>query len=102
MYRFRAIKFFLASFALSGVIAAFPSYASQGNGEPDEVRLERLEAIQALAIANQWKWSKKEIKSYVNSRELVFQFPRGRLTKIPIPRDKMVVAAAPYIKSTHT
>jgi hypothetical protein len=43
--------------------------------EKQEAVLENVDAIQALAIANQWKWSNKEIKSSVNSQEVVFQFP---------------------------
>ena len=55
----------------------------------------------ALAIANQWRWTKKEIKSYVDSREVVFKFPDGRVKKVPLPKNKMIVAIAPYIRRTH-
>ncbi|MDZ4165599.1 MAG: hypothetical protein U1C55_10785 [Smithellaceae bacterium] len=84
------------------VISALPGYALQGEGKSDEALIERVGAVQALAIANQWKWSTKEIKSYVNSREVVFQFPGGKVINIPLPKEKMVVALAPYIKETHT
>lgn len=97
------MTFLIKSLIILGVIiSALPGYAIQGEGKSDEALLERVEAIQALAIANQWKWSKKEIKSYVNSREVVFQFPGGKVKNIPLPKEKMVVALAPYIKGTHT
>jgi len=97
------MKHFLISFTLFlGVISAFPALALQNDGKSDEAVLENLDAVGALAVANQWKWSKKEIKSYVNSREVVFQFPGGKVQKIALPEEKMVVAVAPYIKETHT
>lgn len=93
----------VASFIiLLQIISPVPAYALQSNGKSDEAVLEDVNAIEALAIANQWKWSKKDIKSYVNSREVVFQFPGGKVKNIPLPEEKMVVALAPYIKGTHT
>lgn len=85
-----------------GIISAFPAHAQESGGKSDEAVLEDVDAVVALAIANQWKWSKKEIKSHVTSREVVFQFPGGKVRKIPLPEEKMVVAVAPYIKGTHT
>ena len=73
----------------------------QEKDKSSENALENIDAVQAIAIANQWKWSKKEIKSYVNSREVVFKFPDGRVKKFPLPEDKMLVAVAPYIRQTH-
>ena len=97
------MKPFFISFTLFlVVISAFPALALQNDGKSDEAVLEDVDAAQALAIANQWKWSNKEIKSSVNSREVVFQFPGGKVKKIPLPEEKMVVALAPYIKGTHT
>ncbi|HBB16149.1 MAG TPA: hypothetical protein DCZ97_03795 [Syntrophus sp. (in: bacteria)] len=97
------MKPFFISFTLFlVVISAFPALALQNDGKSDEAVLEDVDAAQALAIANQWKWSKKEIKSHVNSREVVFQFHGGKIKKIPLPEEKMVVAVAPYIRETHT
>jgi hypothetical protein len=67
----------------------------------DDVFLENVDAVKAMEIANQWKWSKEEIKSYVTSRQVVFEFPNGVIKKIPLPKDKMLVAVAPYISQTH-
>ncbi len=97
------MKSLLISFIiLMGIISASPAHALQGDEKSDESVLENVDAIRAIAIANQWKWSKKEIKSTVNSREVVFQFPGGKVKKIPLPEEKMVVALAPYTKGTHT
>ncbi|MBA4422911.1 MAG: hypothetical protein C0390_07370 [Syntrophus sp. (in: bacteria)] len=87
---------------LLGIISAFLANNLQSGEKSDEYVLENVDALQAIAIANQWKWSNKEIKSSVNSREVVFQFPGGKVKKIPLPEGKMVVALAPYIKGTHT
>jgi hypothetical protein len=66
-----------------------------------EAVLKNVDAIQAVAIANEWKWSKKEIKSYVTAREVVFEFTKSKVKKIPLPEEKMLVAVAPYINKTH-
>jgi hypothetical protein len=54
-----------------------------------------------MAIANEWKWSKKEVKSYVTAREVVFELTKSKVKKIPLPEEKMLVAVAPYINKTH-
>jgi hypothetical protein len=66
-----------------------------------EAILKNVDAIQAMAIANEWNWSKKEIKSYVTAREVVFELSKNKVKKIPLPEDKMLVAVAPYINRTH-
>lgn len=78
-----------------------PTMANQGNDKSTEAVLKGVDAKTALKIANQWKWTKKEIKSYVNTREVVFKFPDGKIIKIPLPDNEIMVAVAPYIKNTH-
>ncbi|MBW1855053.1 MAG: hypothetical protein JRJ00_10305 [Deltaproteobacteria bacterium] len=63
--------------------------------------LKNVDAVQAMAIANDWNWSKKEIKSYVTTREVVFELSEKKVKKIPLPEDKMLVAIAPFINRTH-
>ena len=79
----------------------FPLYALQGYEEPVEVTLNNVDAIQAMVIANQWKWSKQDIKSYVTPWEVVFKFSNGKVKRVPLPAEKMLVAVAPYINQTH-
>jgi hypothetical protein len=69
--------------------------------DENETKLKNIDAVQAMEIANEWKWTQKEIKSYVTSREVVFEFSNGRNKKIPLPKEKMLVAVAPYINRTH-
>jgi hypothetical protein len=69
--------------------------------DENEAALENVDAIKAMEIANQWNWTKKDIKSHVTTREVVFEFPNGRVKKIPLPEEKMLVAVAPYINQTH-
>lgn len=69
--------------------------------DENEAQLKNVDAIQAMEIANQWKWSKEEIKSHVTTREVVFEFPNRRVRKIALPEEKMVVAVAPYVNQTH-
>ena len=70
-------------------------------GDENEAQLKNVDAIQAMEVANQWKWSKEGIKSYVTTREVVFEFPNGRVKKVALPEEKMVVAVAPYVNQTH-
>jgi len=96
------MKYLLPSFILLlGISSLFPTCALQGDEKSAEATLNNVDAIQAMAIANQWKWLKKEIKSYVTPREVVFEFSNGKVRRIPLPEEKMVVAVAPYIKRTH-
>jgi len=54
------MKSLLISFILLlGIISAFPAHALHSDGKSDEAVLEFVDAIQAVAIANQRKWSKR-------------------------------------------
>jgi hypothetical protein len=91
----------LSLIVLLGISSLLPAYALQDHGKSDEASLNNVDAIQAMAIANQWKWTKKEVKSYVTPRGVMFVFPNRKVKGIPLPEDKMIVAVAPYIKRTH-
>jgi len=93
-YRFIFLAFLL------GIGALLNTHWVQA--KENEAELKGVDAIEAMKIANQWKWTKKGIKSYVTFREIVFKFPNGTVKKVPLPEDKMVVAVAPYISRTHT
>ena len=86
------------------------AYALQQDKELPEAVLDGVDAVQAMAVANKWKYSHKEINSTVTTREVIFKFPskkklfnfnKGKEKKIPLPDDKMVVAVAPYVYQTH-
>ncbi|UCB49629.1 MAG: hypothetical protein JSW56_01650 [Deltaproteobacteria bacterium] len=63
--------------------------------EENEAVLKDVDATQAMEIANEWKWTQKEIKSYVTTQEVVFEFSKGRSKRVPLPEEKMLVAVAP-------
>jgi hypothetical protein len=86
---------------LFGINLPLPAYSLEGNEKLADASLNNVDAIQAMAIANQWKWTKKEVKSYVTPRGVIFMFPDRKLKGIPLPEDKMIVAVAPYIRRTH-
>jgi hypothetical protein len=87
----------LSFILLLGLSSLFSACGPQG----DEKLLNNVDAVQAMVIANQWKWSKQDIKSYVTPWEVVFKFSKDKVKRIPLPEDKMLVAVAPYIKRTH-
>jgi len=91
----------LSIIILIGMHSLFPGYAFQGHEKSAEATLDNVDAVQAMSIANQWRWSKSGIRSYVTPREVVFKFPDGKTKKISLPEEKMLVAVAPYIKQTH-
>jgi hypothetical protein len=96
------MKFFLFTLILFlGVTSLLPACGLLGDEDSPNARLKNVDAIKAMAIANEWKWSNKDIKSYVNSREVVFEIAKGKVKKIPLPEEKMLVAVAPYINRTH-
>ena len=79
----------------------FPTMANQGFDKSTEAVLKGADAKTALKIANQWRWSRKDIKSYINTREVVFKFPNGKTTKILLPENEAMIAVAPYLNQTH-
>ena len=81
--------------------SAFQAHASQDSKKPADIDFEKIDAVEAMAIANAWKWSRKDIKSSVTAREVVFKFSDGKQKKIVLPEEKMIVAVAPYIQRTH-
>ena len=64
-------------------------------------RLKNVSAMEAVAIANELKWESSDIRSYVTANEVVFEFSNGQLTKIPLPKKRMLVEVAPYMNQTH-
>jgi len=96
------MKSIVLSFILFlGISWVFPVCTLQGDEKSVETILNNVDAIQAMKIANEWNWSRKEIKSFVTPREVVFKFSKDNVKKISLPEDKMLVAVAPYITRTH-
>jgi hypothetical protein len=89
------IGLFLSIGLLFGVFGCRPDPNSL------EGLLQGVDTQKALAIANEWKWTHKDIRSYVNTRMVAFELPGDKTKKVPLPDDSMVVAVAPYIKYTH-
>jgi hypothetical protein len=88
--------------AFLGINLPLPAYTFEGNEKSADASLNNVDPIQAMAIANQWKWTREEVKSYVTPRGVIFIFPDKKVKGIPLPEDKMVVAVAPYIRRTHS
>jgi len=90
----------LLSLILGLSLLVAPSGCQPDKDSPEAI-LKNVDAYQALALADEWKWSQKDITSYVNAREIVFELSKSKVIKIPLPEDKMMVAVAPYINQTH-
>jgi hypothetical protein len=100
MGKMKSLSIFIA-FLLGGLVLC-PAGVAQAAGKSDEALLENIDAMQAVAIANEWKWTKKDVKTSIDSREVIFEFPDGKVKRIALPKDKMYIAIAPYIEKTHT
>ena len=94
-------KIFISLSLLLGLSVLLAASGCQPDKNSPEGMLKNVDAVQAMALANEWNWSNKEIKSFVNTREIVFELPKNKVIKIPLPEDKMLVAVAPYINQTH-
>ena len=68
---------------------------------PSAAALKGLDSIDALAVANAWGRGEKGVTSFVNQQLISFEFSGGDTVTIPLPEDKMVVAIAPFVESTH-
>ena len=94
-------KLLISLSLIFGFSFLFAASACQLDKNSPKAILKNVDAVQAMAIANEWKWLKKEIKSHVTAREIVFELPEKQVKKIPLPEEKMLVAIAPYINRTH-
>lgn len=95
MKNFKIILVVLAFMAL------MPLGANADNIKAYEQMVENIDAVQAMAVANQWKWTQGNITTHVTPKEVVFEFPDNTIKKVALPEDKMVVAVAPYLTHTH-
>ena len=66
-----------------------------------EMMLEGMDAREAAAIANHWRWTRKDITSFVTAEEVAFKFPSGISRQIRLPENEFLVAVAPYVYKTH-
>lgn len=100
----KGLKVILAVLAFMFVI---PVVTQAANMKTNEQMVEGIDAVQAMALANQWKWTQKDITSHVTTEAVFFEFPSasggpgGKVTKVALPEDEMVVAIAPYLTYTH-
>ena len=62
--------------------------------------LKGLDAIQAMELANNWGKG-TGVQSFVTTDAVNFSFSSGQQLKVALPRDRMVVAIAPYVNQTH-
>jgi hypothetical protein len=83
------------------LVLMFGVSGCQQDPDSPEAILKNVDAKQAIAIANEWKWSKKDIKSSVTSRDIIFELSKKKVKRFSLPDDKMMVAIAPYINQTH-
>ena len=96
------MKYFVLCFIIILVTGSTLSVnAFQEKEKSTEIDLEKIDAVEAMAVANAWKWSRKDVKSSVTAQEVVFKFSDGKVKRIPLPEDRMLVAVAPYIRRTH-
>lgn len=72
-----------------------------GFGRDQGGELEGLSPKEALALANQWAEEAKGVQSYLTAKEIVFVFSDKKTKRVPLPKDEMALAVAPYVRYTH-
>ena len=87
--------------AVNGLILMFSTQAITYDEGLLRQSLKNVSAMEAVAIANELKWESTDVKSYVTTHEVVFKISNGQLMKIRLPKDRMLVAVAPYMNQTH-
>lgn len=68
---------------------------------PSPEAVTQLNALEAMSLANAWGRAKVSVTSFVTPQAVQFQFDGGKTASVNLPKDKMVVAIAPYINHTH-
>lgn len=92
----------LSAIFFLGIVVLGCSNSSNPDNDNLFNSLTGLDVKASLALANEWKYTAPDISSYINSDELVIEFPDGRKVAKPITGDSMLVAFAPYINNTHS
>lgn len=89
------------SFAL--VLAALGACQGGGTDSAAELaaQIRALDAEGALALANEWRTTKPGVGSTLTADAVTFVLPGGSQVSVPLPEDRMVLAVAPYVTSTH-
>lgn len=64
-------------------------------------KLQGINGIQAMDIANSWRKKNIDVVTFVTPVAVHFQFKNGKTVSVPLPDDEMVVSIAPYIHKTH-
>ena len=62
----------------------------------------KLDAGEALVLANKWKTSNPEVTSFITPDKLNFEFADKKRVEISLPDDSMMIAIAPYVDKTHS
>jgi len=92
----------VASVVVAGLLALGGCQGGGADPAQDLVsQILKLDARQALALANEWRTSRPDISSTLTARAVEFVLPNGEQVSVPLPADQMVVAVAPYVMSTH-
>ena len=97
------MKIYIIVFTTLLLLLSACSVTSPDSSYDNDLKLiSSLSLKEAISTANDWKLSKPEITSYINSDEFIVKFPDGREVKKSLPDNEMYVAIAPYLNNTHT
>ena len=103
------IVLFIAAIMIVGACAkdktaeavSSPQPAKISQNAPSATLVKGLDARKALALANKWGTGEPGVTSFVDTQKIAFEFANGDRVSVPLPKEKMVVAIAPYRTTTH-
>ncbi len=81
---------------LLGLVLAAPTLPP-----PTPEALKGVDAVRAMEIANGWGLQRAKVQSFVTPEAVNFSFDGEKTVKIALPKDRMVIAIAPYLTYTH-
>ena len=84
---------------LTGLLVLMLAAAGAQSATPAQVS--GLDARQAVALANQWGAAGVPVQSVVTTEAVSFTWPDGRRAEVPMLKDAVYIAIAPYVNRTH-
>jgi len=86
---------------VASVLAVLGACGGNGRADSLEAQIQGLDAEEALALANEWRTTEPLVGTTLTADAVLFALPGGRVVSVPLPADRMVLAVAPYVTSTH-
>ena len=101
-YKLLTISITILFVLLAGTAHVYSEYSTHTLADnPSPEALQGIDAKAAIELANRWHEAGSDVLSYVDQRNVYFEFNNGEKAVVPLPENSMVIAIAPYLTYTH-